>query len=371
MKQNQLALRIGLTILPILLSLAITSVLVIAIGKDPLEVVNAIWEGAFRNSGSVAGVFNFWIPLTLSCLGLIITFSAGLWNIGVEGQMTMGAIWASWAARYVLLPSPALIGLELILAMAGGVFWASLVGFLRVRLGVNEIFGGVALNSLANVIAIYLIAGPWTPPQGGSAQATDPFPIPSLLPEISTEFPVSLLMLILVAIAVVVVTLALRGTRWGLQLKAAGKNARSALLLGIPTTSVAMSAFIACGAFAGLGGAYRVLFTFDSLRPSPAGGIGFLALLMALVIGSRAFLVPFIGFAFAAILVGSTRLRLALQLDQSVAEVIQGFVVLFVLMSNGLRARLISGVRDVEPAVARETPPLPSPGTETTTKVAS
>lgn len=370
MKQNQLTLRVGLTILPIVLSLAITAVLIVAIGKDPLEVVNAIWEGAFRNAGTVAGVFNFWIPLTLACLGLIITFSAGLWNIGVEGQMTMGAIWASWAAQYVLLPSPALIGVELLLAMAGGAFWASLVGFLRVRLGVNEIFGGVALNSLANVVAIYLISGPWTPPQGGSAQATDPFPINSLLPEVSIEFPVSLLMLIIVVVAVVLVALALRGTRWGLQLKAAGKNPRSALLLGIPTTRVAMSAFIACGALAGLGGAYRVLFTFDSLRPSPAGGIGFLALLMALVIGSRAILVPFIGFAFAAVLVGSTRLRMALQLDQSVAEVIQGFIVLFVLMGNGLRARLTSGISETDThATTRDPAPLPAP--ETTPKVAS
>jgi general nucleoside transport system permease protein len=369
MKQNQLPLRIGLTILPIVLSLAVTAVLVIAIGKDPMEVATATWEGAFRNAGTVAGVFNFWIPLTLACLGLIITFSAGLWNIGVEGQMTMGAIWASWAARTFVLPSPALIGVELLLAAAGGAFWASLVGFLRVRLGVNEIFGGVALNSLASVIAIYLISGPWTPAQGGSAQATDPFPVYSLLPEISTEFPVSLLMLILVIVAVVLVALALRGTRWGLQLRAAGKNPRSALLLGIPTTRVAMSAFIACGALAGLGGAYRVLFTFDSLRPSPAGGIGFLALLMALVIGSRAIIVPFIGFAFAAILVGSTRLRLAMQLDQSVAEVIQGFVVLFVLMGNGLRARLTSSMSESEGATTRDPAPLPAP--ETTPKVVS
>jgi simple sugar transport system permease protein len=266
-----------------------------------------------------------------------------LWNIGVEGQMMMGAVLASWAARTLVLPTPVLIPIEIGLAMLGGALWGLVVGLLRVRLGVNEIFGGVALNALASVFVIYLISGPWQPPEGGSAQSTPPFPAASLLPDMSADFPVSLLALVVLVAAVSGVWLALRGTRWGLQLKAAGKNARSALLLGVPTTRVALSAFVVCGALAGLGGAYRVLFTFDSLRPLPSGGIGFLALLVVLVVSSRALLVPVVGFAFAAILAGSTRLRVVLQLDQSLAEVLQGIVVLLVLMTNGLRQRLGGG----------------------------
>ncbi|MCL4247838.1 MAG: ABC transporter permease [Anaerolineae bacterium] len=343
MTDNRTPLRILLLIAPIVLSLAITAILVLAVGKNPLEVMTAIWEGAFRNSNAVAGVVNFWIPLTFACLGLVITFTAGLWNIGVEGQMMLGAVFASWAARTLTLPSPVLLPLEIVLAMLGGAFWGFLVGFLRVRLGVNEIFGGVALNALANVLVIYLISGPWQPPEGGSAQSTPPFPAESLLPEISSEFPVSLLALFLIVIIVAAVFLALRGTRWGLNLKATGKNPRSALLLGVPTTQSALSAFVICGAIAGIGGAYRVLFTFDSLRPLPSGGIGFLALLVVLVVANRALLAPIVGFVFAAILAGSTRLRVVLQLDQSLAEVLQGFVVLLVLMANGLRGRILGG----------------------------
>lgn len=333
-------LRLCFALVPIVASLGVSALLVMAVGSDPIAVVEAVWTGAFRNSTSFAGVINFWLPLTLCALGLVVTFTAGLWNIGVEGQMMMGAIFASWAAQFVVLPSPLLIGFEIALAMIGGALWAGLVALLKIRLGVHEIFGGVALNALANVIAIYLISGPWQPPEGGSAQATPPFPRDAVLPPFSSEFPVSLLMIILVIVAFLFVVLALRGTRWGLQLRATGRNSRSALLLGVPTTQSALSAFLVCGMLAGIAGSYRVLFTYNSLRPLASGGIGFLALLVVLLVSSRALWVPFVTFAFAVILGGSTRLKVALQLDQSLAGVLQGVLVLFVLLSNGLRMRL-------------------------------
>jgi general nucleoside transport system permease protein len=218
--------------------------------------------------------------------------------------------------------------------------WALLCGVLKTRLGVHEIFGGVALNFLANVTSLFLISGPWQPPEGGSVRATPPFPENSLLPPLSESFQVNLLLLVLVIVAVIAVILALRGTRWGLQLKATGKNARSALLLGVPTGRSALSAFLVCGALAGLAGAYRVLFTYASLRPLVSGGIGFLGLLVVLLVSIRPLWVPFVTFAFAAILSGSGRLKIALQLDASLAGVLQEVLVLTVMLFNGLRTRL-------------------------------
>lgn len=332
--------RLALGVLPILASLLVTAALILAVGSDPRAVFEKAVEGAFRNTTAFAGVVNFWIPLTLCSVGLVVTFTAGLWNIGVEGQMAFGALFASWAAQYVSLPSPILIALEIGLALVGGMVWASLVGILKLRLGVHEIFGGVALNSLSSVITIYLISGPWQPPEGGSAQATAPFPTDALLPSITTDFPVSLLALIIVAVSVIAITLALRGTRWGLNLKATGKNARSALLLGVPTQTSAMSALLVCGGLAGIAGAYRVLFTYNSLRPLVSGGIGFLGLLVVLLVGLRAFWAAITAFAFAVILGGSTRLKVVLGLDQSLAGVLQGLIVLLVLIANGIRGRL-------------------------------
>ncbi|MCY3916497.1 MAG: ABC transporter permease [Chloroflexi bacterium] len=335
-----LAIQIAFLLLPIAISLAIGAILVIAVGRDPLEVVDALWKGAFKDSRKLGGVVNFWIPLTLVSIGLVVTFRAGLWNIGVEGQMMMGALFASWGAQYILLDeslSPLLNVILIALAALGGMFWGAVVGALKIRLGVNEIFGGVALNALVNVISIYLISGPWQPRIGGSAQGTEPFPTPALLPEFSARFPTNLFMIALVIAAFLIVMVMLNATRWGLNLKAVGANMRSALLLGVATERTSMSAFLVCGALAGIAGSYRVLFTFDNLRPLASGGIGFLGLLVVLLLSIRLLWVPLIAFAFATILTGSTRLQIALKLDSSLAGVLQGLLVLFVILFHGVQ----------------------------------
>ena len=367
MIKNRTLLPVAFAILPILVSLALTTILIIAVNADPRAVFQTVMEGAFKTTNSFAGVVNFWIPLALCCLGLTITFTAGLWNIGVEGQMGMGAVFATWAALFVTLPQPAQIALEVLLAMLGGALWAALCGFLKTRLGVHEIFGGVALNSLASVVTIYLVTGPWSPPGGSSKQSTAPFPTNSLLPPISTDFSVNLFMLILVFVAIVAVILVLRGTRWGLELKATGKNARSALLLGVPTTRSAISSLMVCGALAGIAGSYRVLFTYNSLRTLVSGGIGFLALLVVLVVAVRVFWSPIVALAFAIILGGSTRLKIALQLDQSLAGVLEGLIVLLVLLSNGLRQRLSERMSQSEPSVGAGLKPAPGNNTQEAT----
>lgn len=342
MNGRKLAINTGFAVLPVVISLAITALLVLLIDKDPIAVLETTLQGAFRNESAISGVVNFWIPLTLVSMGLIVTFRAGLWNIGIEGQMMMGAIFASWGALFAPLPpeAPALfIAVEIGLAMLGGMFWGLVVGFLKVKLGVHEIFGGVALNALANVYSIFLISGPWSPPEGGSAQSSMAFPSHTLLQNWTETWQFSLLAFIITIVAVIGVVLALGSTRWGLQLKATGKNPRSALLLGVPTDRTAFSAFLVCGALAGIAGSYRVLFTFDSLRPLASGGIGFLGLLVVLLVGMRGLWVPFVAFAFAAILTGSGALRVRMQLDSSLAGVLQGTVVLVVLLFSGIRER--------------------------------
>lgn len=333
-------LRVGLLLLPIAIAVALTALLILLLKRDPLEVFTTTWTGAFRDAGRLAGVFNFWIPLALAAAGLIITFTAGLWNIGVEGQIVMGAIFAGWGARTLPLPTELLLPACILLAMGGGALWALLCGMLKTRFGINEIFGGVALNFIALNITIFLISGPWQPPEGGSAQSTQPFPPASIPPSISEDFPVSLLLLLAV-VACVLVALLLWRTRWGLTLKATGKNSRSALLLGVPTTRVSLMAFALCGALAGIAGAHRALTTYNALRPSPAGGIGFLALLVVLLVSYRPLWMPLIAFALAAIIAGSTSVKIRLQLDQSLVGVLQGLLVLMILLFNGIRERFL------------------------------
>lgn len=352
MNYREFAIRLALMLIPIILSILATSGLIMLLGGEPVAVYSTLWESAFQDQSAYAKIFNFWIPLTLAGAGLLITFTAGLWNIGVEGQIVMGAVFASWGALFLDLPPLPLLIVNLSLAILGGGMWGLLVGILKTRLGVHEIFGGVALNAIANNIAIYLIAGPWEPPEGGSAQSTPPFPEASWLSTYSPDFPVSIIMLVITILAVILVGFLLNYTRWGLELKALGKNARSALLLGVRTERVSLTAMALGGALAGLAGSHRVLAFYHSLRPLVSGGIGFLALLIVLLVGFRVILMPFAGFILAALFTGSTRLQTLQRIrpelvgDSSLIGVLQGLLVLMILYFNGIRERWFSNTSE-------------------------
>ena len=318
-------------VVPIIASLLVTSLLLILFGAEPIDSFQAMLSGAFGDQSKTLSVLAFWVPLLLSATGLLVTFTAGLWNIGIEGQIVMGAIAASWIALRFEAPSFILILLEILAAMAAGALWAGLSAILKTRGKVHEIFSGLALNNIAIILTNYLISGPWQPPEGGTFRGTQPFQAGALLPLLGdSRFSPMSLVLAFVAFSVVVV--ALRGTLWGLKLKALGKNLRSAFLLGVSSEREMILAMMFCGALAGLGGAVRVLSWFDSLRQSISGGIGFLALLVVMLANYRMFLIPPISFFFSVVLNGAITLQLRTQLHSSLGGILTEMMVLFVVL---------------------------------------
>jgi simple sugar transport system permease protein len=318
-------------VIPITGALLFTTLLLVLFGSDPLVAYSAMWSGAFGDTSKTLSVLAFWVPLLLSSTGLLVTFTAGLWNIGIEGQLILGSIGASWVALSLKAPAPILITVEILVAMAAGGLWAGLSAILKTRGKVHEIFSGLALNNLAIILTNYLISGPWQPPEGGTFRGTQPFQTAALMPTImNSRF--SPLSLVLAGIAFVLVFIALRGTYWGLKLKALGKNLRSAFLLGVSSEREAVLAMFFCGALAGLGGAVRVLSWFDSLRQSISGGIGYLALLVVMLASFRILWIPLIAFFFSAVLNGSITLQLRTQLHSALGGILTGVMVLFVLL---------------------------------------
>jgi ABC-type uncharacterized transport system permease subunit len=328
---------------PVLAALLFTSALLLIFDTTPAVAFRAMYDGAFGTSDKQLSTLAFLVPLLLASSGLLVTFRAGLWNIGIEGQIVLGAIGASWVALMKLdLPGWLLIVLELSAAMIAGALWAALAAVLKTRGRVHEIFGGLALNFLAVILTNYLISGPWQPPEGGTFRGTAPFPEASLLPLFGeSRFSPLSLVLALVAFALVVVTL--RGTFWGLKLKALGKNAYSSFLLGVSSEREVILAMMFCGALAGLGGSVRVLSWFDSLRQSISGGIGYLALLVVMLANFNLFLVPFIALFFSAVLEGSVTLQLRTQLHSSLGGILTGVMVLFVLLFGDARKLGLGG----------------------------
>ena len=123
-----------------------------------------------------------WVPLVLASAGLVVMFAAGMWNIGVEGQIILGAIAATWVARVVPGSGALLVPLCMVAGIAGGMAWALLAGVLRTRGRVNEIFGGLGLDFVATGLVIYLILGPWKRAGIASTSGTDLFRTEAWLP---------------------------------------------------------------------------------------------------------------------------------------------------------------------------------------------
>jgi len=318
------------------LSVAFIAGVIFLAGASPIQVTVGLWNGAFGTPDRIARVFSTLAPLLLCASGLVFTFAAGLYNLGIEGQITMGAIATTFALKiFENTLSPYLIILLAIIAGAtGGIFWGLFAGILNVYGKVSEIFAGLGLNFIAQGLALYLVFGPWKRPGIASMSGTELFSETVWLPTIgNTEAtPISI---ILASLGLILTLIVIRGTYFGLRLRAVGQNLRAAYILGIPAVQQLLSAFAICGAFAGLVGALQVLSVFHRLIPSISSNLGFLALLVVMLLGSGILWILPVSLFFSALNIGSLQLPLSLNLESSLAGVIQGILVLFALLGRG------------------------------------
>ncbi len=332
------------------IALIVCAALLAIVGTRPDQAVRWIFDGAFGSSDKIANTLLAWSPLLLASAGLVVTFAAGMWNIGIEGQIIMGAIAATWVARDMPGPAWVVVPLTIVAGMVGGALWALFAGVLRTKGNVNEIFGGLGLDFLAAGIAIWLVIGPWSREGVASTSGTDIFRPETDLPTIElfgARMPVVAVVLALVA--TVAIYYLLRGTYFGLKLKAVGKSPRSAFILGIPNDAYLLSSFAICGLLAGAAGTIQATGFHHKLVPAISGGYGFLGILVVLLAGYSAKWIAPISLFFIVISTGSTQLELRLKLDSAFGDVLMGVVVLFVLFGTAYAAmRVIRREREID-----------------------
>jgi simple sugar transport system permease protein len=252
----------------------------------------------------------------------------------------MGAILTTGAIQILgnSLPPALVLVLAALCGLLGGALWAMIAGALRLYGRVNEIFGGLGLNFMAGSLTVYLVLGPWKRPGIGSTSGTQPLP-PSLWLPAFKDFQVSAAEVLLGLAAMAGIAWVLRGTYFGLRLRAIGKNLRSASLMGIPANQHILLAFALCGALAGLAGWVLVVGTSarHNLFPLISSGYGFLAILVVLLANCSGLWSITVSLFFAVIGMGSLQLALERQLDSSMGGVIQGMMVLSILLIRGLQ----------------------------------
>ena len=318
------------------LALALTVLVALPSGAPPLQTLQVLLLGGLGSMSKFGQVLTVFVPLMLCAAGLLVPFTARLWNIGIEGQVVLGAIFCTGALMPFDQGGPAHIALALAAGMLGGALWALLAGVLKTWGRVHEIFSGLGLNFVAMGLTIWLIFGPWKRPGVASMSGTETLDM-SLWLDRMGRLASSWTALALAAAALVMVAVLLTRTQWGLSLKAVGQNPKAARLFDLSPRRRMLQAFALCG----LAGAVQVLGVYHRLLPSISSGYGYTALLVGMMASFRILPVPFICLFFAVLNVGSIQLPLQLNLDSSFSGVIQGLMVLSVFATQGLRAWLI------------------------------
>jgi ABC-type uncharacterized transport system permease subunit len=309
-----------------------TTVILLIAGAPPFAAYYHIYKGSLGSWVKFSHVIKAWIPLTLCASGLLYTFRIGLWNIGVEGQIMMGAVLTTATLRLGVssdMPGVYLF-LSFIAGIVGGAVWAIIAGFLKTKGGVNEIFAGLGLNFVGQGIILWLIFGPWKRPGVASMSGTELFPPDLWLPHLPA-FHLSHIGFAFALTSVVVTALLLHLTRIGLNLKAIGNNRDAAYLFGLKPDRYMIIAMIFAGGFAGLAGSVQVSGVYHRLLPAISSNYGYLALLVVMLSNYSVWVSPAVAFFFACLNVGSIQLPMMLELDSSLSGVIQGSLVLATL----------------------------------------
>jgi simple sugar transport system permease protein len=318
------------------LTLVFGIILFTALGYDPGRALNSFFVKPIENVYGLTELAVKATPLLLCALGLAVGFRGGVWNIGAEGQLTVGAIAAGGLALafngdepFWLLPAMVVAG------AAGGALWAAIPAFLRVRCNTNEILTSLMLTYVAVQILGYLVHGPWRNPQGFNFPQTRDFGegavIPLLMEGTRLHWGT-----VLAALAVPAAWLLMDKSYLGFQIRVTGMAPRAAAYAGYPVGRIVWAGFIAGGAMAGLAGMMEAAGPIGKLQPVISPGYGFAAIIVAFLGRLNAFGILFASLLVALLYLGGEMAQIDLKVPPAVTGVFQGLLLFFLLGSDFL-----------------------------------
>jgi simple sugar transport system permease protein len=309
----------------------------------PLHAYSALLNGAVGSSGNTANTIARTMPLLLTGASVAVALAAGLFNIGAEGQMAVGALAAAMtgAKLTAILPAPLLLVVALIVGMAAGAAWGFLPAYLRVKRGAHEVITAILLNYVAQNTTRYLATVPLKDPSG-QVPATPPVgaTLPLLLP---SQPDVVLHAGIFIALAVVVlIALALRKTVWGFETRAVGEGAGAAEAAGIAVGRTRIAAMMLAGGLSGLAGSLVVLgrLPFGRFPADFYGlGYGFDGLAVALLAGGSVWGVIPSALLFGAMGTGAEQMEFDANTPKQIVAVVQAILIVAVAARLVLKRR--------------------------------
>lgn len=346
-------------VLAVIMALLLSSILIAAANAEvqssavylfarPGDFIGAAWDAIYSAYSSLfrGAVFDYQasgvrrtrpitetmtasVPLIFAGLGLAIGFRSGLFNIGAQGQVLVGAAAATWVGITLTVPAGVHMILAMLAALIVGGLWAGIAGFLKARTGANEVIVTIMLNSISFYLVSYLLTTSLLA-QGGSRPISPAVASTAAFPLLlGPSFRLHLGFIIALLAAVAVWWLMERSVL-GFQFRAVGANQRAARTAGIRVNLIFVLVMLTAGGLAGLGGAAQILGTDKTLQAGSAGSIGFDAITVALLGRSKPLGTVLAALLFGALRAGSPLMQTSANTPIDIVLVIQATIVLLI-----------------------------------------
>jgi simple sugar transport system permease protein len=317
----------------VLVSLILSAGLLALQGKPALSGILLFLKSGFGTSWAIEDCLAKAVPIFLCSLGVAITFRLQIWNIGAEGQYSLGSVGATWAAlTFPGLPWYLLLPLMLTCATLLGGFWGLIPALLKIRLQVNEIIVTLMLNYIGILILEYLVYGPWKDPASFGMPMTPTFSSNAIVGFIGeTNITWGIVLCVLIGIFM---TVFLKYTRYGFALKACGENARAARYAGLPYNGLIVMVMVFSGALAGWAGFLEASSSLNRLEPTIMAGYGYTAIVVAWLARLNPLSIGVASFLLAGLRVGVEGIQLDLQVPGDFGRVMEGLILLTILASS-------------------------------------
>lgn len=347
----------SIPVIAVIAALLFGAIMLILLGADPIEGYSEMFVGAFGSGDALVATILKATPLLLVGTGIVIAFRANVINIGAEGQMVLGGLFATVAALYLpSMPPILMIPLVMMAGLLGGAFWGFIPGILKAQYRVNEILSTIMLNIVAVQLMNYLLRGPLIDPRevelGTRIPQTERLPEAADLPIIfGDRLHIGPIIAVVAAIACYYL---LWRTPLGYELRAVGLSEHSANYAGIKVKRTITLALTLSGALAGLAGAVLVFgseshrMVTDGSTIGFTGSAGFNGIVAALFGGLHPLWTIPASFLFGGLIVGGQALQRAVQVPSALIIALNGLVVVFVVAADRYRSKLLSYDRTEE-----------------------
>ncbi|WP_320196850.1 ABC transporter permease [Agrobacterium rosae] len=323
-------------LLALFLTLVFGAIMFALLGKNPFSALYSFFIDPLLEVWSLHELAIKAAPLILIAVGLSICYRSNNWNIGAEGQFTIGAITGSiLPVLYPQWQSPMILPLMLIMGAAGGALYAGIPALLKTRFNTNEILTSLMLVYVAQLFLDWLTRGIWRDPAGYNFPQTTAFNESAVLPEI-LESGRAHWGIVFAIIAAIALWFMMRFMLRGFQVTVLGQSPRAGRFAGFSSRGMVWFSLVLSGALAGLAGISEVSGSIGHLQPSISPGYGFTAIIVAFLGRLNPLGIIASGFVLALTYLGGEAAQLSIGVSDKVTRVFQGLMLFFVLSCDTL-----------------------------------